>query len=114
MAQPLPQLPQLSGSLDRSTQLVPHGLSPPPQSISQSPESQRGVPSPAGQTLPQAPQLAVVVSGVQTPPQHPGTWSEGAPEGLVGLVCRSQSSKNLGPCGADSRRHHGSITEVSL
>ena len=42
------------------------------------------------------------------------TWSEGTPEGLVGPVRRSQSSANLGPIGADSHRHHGSIVEVSL
>jgi len=67
---PLPQLPQLSGSLVRSTQLVPHGLRPPPQSISQSPESQRGEPSPAGQTLPQAPQLFGSVSVFTQAPEH--------------------------------------------
>lgn len=54
--QPSPQLPQLSGSLERSTQLVPQGLRPPLQSMLQSPDSQRGVPSPAAQVLLHPPQ----------------------------------------------------------
>lgn len=65
---PFPQLPQLSGSLDRSTQLVPQGLSPLPQTMLQSPDSQRGVPSPAGQALLQVPQwLGSVSVSTQAP-----------------------------------------------
>lgn len=65
-----PQLPQLSGSLDRSTQLVPQALSPPPQSMLQVPDLQRGVPSPAGQALLHEPQWFGSVSVSTQAPRH--------------------------------------------
>lgn len=63
-----PHRPQLFLSDVRSTQVLPHGLRPEVQVITQAPSAQRGVR--AGQRLPHVPQLFVFVcKSTQTLPQ---------------------------------------------